>query len=531
MGDLAAPARSTAARYALVAAILGSSMAFVDGTAVNVALPVLQRDFGASSQSVQWVVEGYSLFLSALILIGGGLGDLFGRRAIFAAGVALFALASLACAFAPNVDLLVAARCVQGMGGALATPGSLALISASYSGAARGRAIGTWSGFSAITGAFGPLLGGWLVQSASWRFVFLINVPIAVLTLALTARAPESRDPDATRTVDVIGAALATLGLGGVVYGLIAVQSGGGPLAFGTIAAGALALVAFIVWEARTSHPMMRLDIFGSRTFSAANAYTFLLYAALGGSFYFIPFDLINVQGYPPAAAGAALLPMIAIMSGASRWSGGLVSRTGPRIPLVIGALLASAAFFAFGSVGIGHSYWTTFFPAAVLFGIGGAFFVAPLTTVVMDAVDGSHSGIASGVNNAISRTAGLVAIAAFGIVLAAAFDAQYARDISCGKCVQSPALHALFVEEKSELQAGRGYEKFDAHAISPETVHAIVKQASAAGFAAVMRASGTIAILAAILAFFAFSRGRASTDTTAPRAMPAAPAIGRASP
>jgi EmrB/QacA subfamily drug resistance transporter len=405
----------------LLAAIVGSAMSFIDGTAVNVALPILQRDLAASAANVQWVVEGYSLFLSALILIGGSLGDVFGRRRIYALGIGLFALASVACGLAPSIETLVVARCVQGIGGALALPGSLALISATYEGEARGRAIGTWSGFSAITSALGPVLGGWLVQAGSWRLVFLINVPLAVLVLAILAfRVRESRDREASHRLDVPGAALATLGLGALVYGLIRLQAAGGD-ALGAIAAaaGACGLVAFVAVERRSTHPMMSLDLFRSRTFAVANLYTFVLYATLGGGLYFVPFDLIDVQGYSPAEAGAALLPFVAIMFPLSRFSGGIALRVGPRAPLAIGAAFAAAAYAVFASAGIAHPYWATFLPGAVLLGIGGAAFVAPLTTTVMGAVSSSHAGVASGINNALSRTAGLVAIAALGIVLA----------------------------------------------------------------------------------------------------------------
>lgn len=475
-------------------------MSFIDGTAVNVALPVLQRDLQASAASVQWVVEGYSLFLAALILIGGSLGDLFGRRLVFGGGIALFALASLACAVAPNVDVLIGARCVQGAGGALAMPGSLALVSASYPAAERGRAIGTWSGFSAITSAIGPVLGGALVQWGSWRLIFLINVPLAAAVLAvLYFGVDESRDPSASRSVDVVGASLATFGLGSLVYGLIRLQAGSLEASGVTAVLFGLALLAaFVVVERREAHPMVRLDLFGSRCFSLANAYTFLLYAALGGSLYFIPFDLIDVQGYPPSLAGAALLPMVLIVFALSRFSGGLVVRIGARVPLVLGASLAALGFGIFAAAGIGHSYWLTFFPASLALGLGAACFAAPLTTTVMGAVDASHAGVASGINNAVARTAGLVAIAALGIGLAHVFSGSLARELARER--SSPAVRAAVARDRAEIVAGQVPADIGNAGERASVGHAI-RQAYARGFAVAMLASGLLALLAALLA------------------------------
>jgi EmrB/QacA subfamily drug resistance transporter len=416
--------------WALAAAVVGSGMSFIDGTAVNVALPILQHDLGASAESVAWVVEGYTLFLSALMLIGGSLGDRFGRRRMYAIGIALFALASAACGLAATVDALIVARCVQGIGGALATPGSLALIAASYEGAARGRAIGTWSGASAVLSALGPVLGGTLVQAGSWRYVFLINVPLAAVVLAVLAfRVRESRDSSAVGGIDVTGAVLVTFGLGSLVYGLIRLQRVSDAPGIAAVVAGTGALAAFVAIERRSAHPMVSLALFRSRTFTVANLYTFLLYATLGGGLYFIPFDLIDARGYAPAFAGAALLPFVAIVFPLSRFSGGLVARIGPRIPLAAGAALVGAAFVVFALAPRDAPYWTSFFPGAVLLGFGGAAFVAPLTTTVMSAIESSHAGMASGINNAVSRTAGLVAIACLGIAFAHTLGARLGSD------------------------------------------------------------------------------------------------------
>jgi EmrB/QacA subfamily drug resistance transporter len=405
--------------WVLIVAILGSAMSFIDSTAVNVSLPVLQRELHAHTGQTQWVIEGYALFLSALILLGGALGDLYGRRRIFGIGVALFAAASIACALAGSIGILIAARCVQGIGGALLTPGSLALISAAYSGQGRGRAIGLWSGFSALTSACGPIIGGWLTQEFSWRYVFVINIPLAILVLLALHFVPESRDDSAQRRIDVIGAALATAGLGLLVYGLIAMNAASiTPLALGTALAGTAVLGAFVLFERRTPDPMVRCDLFASRDFSAANIYTFFLYTAIGGSLYFVPFVLINVHHYTPTEAGAALLPFVIIMAAASRWSGGLVARIGARKPLILGAILTTFGFLAFALPGTDGSYWTTFLPAATILGCGGALFVAPLTTTVMNSVPVEHSGVASGINNAVARTAGLIGVAVLGVIV-----------------------------------------------------------------------------------------------------------------
>jgi EmrB/QacA subfamily drug resistance transporter len=485
--------------WVLVAAIVGSAMTFIDGTAVNVTLPVMQRELGANAAQMQWVVEGYALFLAALILLGGALGDLYGRRRMFVLGIVIFACSSLGCALAPNVDVLVLGRCVQGIGAALAMPESLALISATYTGTERGRAIGTWSGFASITAAAGPLIGGWLAQHVSWRGVFVINLPLALAVVAIAQlRVPESRDENMPRRLDFAGAALATAGLGAATYGLIRSQ-GGRPdaLAWTTILAGVALLVAFVLVERHTPAPMMPLDLFRSRTFAAANLYTLFLYAALGGSLYFLPFVLIDVQRYTPTAAGAALLPFVVLQFVLSRWSGGLVGRIGARIPLTVGALLAAAAFVAFALPGIGGTYWTTYFPAVVLLGAGGAFFIAPLTTTVFDAVPTEKSGIASGVNNAVARCAGLLAVAGFGILLTSVFDRGF--DARLAHRHVSPRTAQIARVERAKLYAGSVPD--DVPAADREAVAEAVREGYLAGFRSVMLVSAGVCVLAALIA------------------------------
>jgi EmrB/QacA subfamily drug resistance transporter len=503
--------------WVLVAAILGSAMTFIDGSAVNVTLPVMQRELGANAAQMQWVVEGYALFLSALILLGGSLGDLYGRKRLFLIGVAIFTVASIACAFAPGIGTLIAARCLQGIGAALAVPESLALIGAMFSGEERGRAIGTWSGFASITGAAGPVIGGWLAQHASWRWVFLINVPIAIVVFAVSWRGyPESRDEEMPQRLDIAGAVLATLGLGAFTLGLIQSQGGRpGATGIGSLVAGLALLVAFVVVERRSPAPMVPLDLFRSRVFVTANLYTLFLYAALGGSLYFVPFLLINVQRYTPTAAGAALLPFVLLMFVLSRWSGGLTARTGARIPLVAGALIAAAGFLAFALPGIGGSYWTTYFPAALLLGAGASLFVAPLTTTVFDAVDSERSGVASGVNNAIARTAGLLAVAALGIVLAGVFDAGFDRRI--GRHHLSPETARIAHEDRARLYAGT--VPADVPPQDREAVDAAVREGYLTGFRAVMVASAGVCVVAALIALIGIPDRR---RRAAPSAQPA---------
>ncbi|MFL5486842.1 MAG: MFS transporter [Gemmatimonadaceae bacterium] len=412
----------------MVATILASSMTFIDMTVVNVALPALQRELQATITDVQWVIEAYALFLGALILVGGSLGDQFGRKKIFLLGVVAFTAASVWCGLAGSPRQLIIGRALQGIGAAFLVPGSLAIITATFDGAERGRAIGTWSGFSAITTAIGPVIGGWLIEHVSWRSAFFVNVPFAAIVVLLSLRyMKESKDPSRSGRIDWIGALLAVLGLGGIVLGLLEWPPLGPrhPLVLSSLALGVVCLVLLVVAEHRERSPMMPLHLFESRTFSLANILTLLLYGALGVVFFLVPLLLIQVQGYSATVAGAAFLPFPIIMFALSRWSGGLVARTGARLPLTIGPVIAAVGLGLFGRAGVAASYWPTIFPAALLLGLGMAITVAPLTTTVMAAVPSDHSGVASGINNTVARVAGLLAIAIFGVLLVRRFDAE----------------------------------------------------------------------------------------------------------
>lgn len=497
------PCGRAAEPWVLAATILGSSMAFIDGTAVNVALPALQTHLGATVAEVQWVVEAYTLFLSALLLVGGALGDRFGRRRLFLLGIAGFALASVGCGLAATAGQLIAARAVQGIAAALLVPGSLALLSSSFDQDRRGRAIGTWSGFSAITAAIGPLLGGWLIDNASWRWVFFLNLPLALAVLVITLRfVPESRDAEASGKLDSAGALLVTLGLGGLTFGLIESSRLGwrDPLVIGTLGLGLLALVGFLRVEARAPAPMMPLSLFRSRTFAGANLLTFWLYAALGGSLFFLPFHLIQVRGYTATAAGAALLPFVLLMFLLSRWSGGLVDRYGARRPLILGPAVAAGGFALFAVPGLdGGGYWTEIFPAVVILGLGMAISVAPLTTTVMGSVEERHAGIASGINNAVSRAAGLLAIAVLGVVMLGLFGRELERRMA--QLALPPAARQAVESQSSELAA------LEIPSALAEPVRARVRSAVntafVEGFRGVMLTAAGLALLASLSAWW----------------------------
>ncbi|HLG77806.1 MAG TPA: MFS transporter, partial [Ktedonobacteraceae bacterium] len=488
--------------WILLATILGSSMAFIDANVVNVALPRIQHDLAASADSVQWVVESYALFLGALILVGGSLGDMYGRKRIFAIGIAGFALASIGCGLATSINQLIVARSLQGICGALLTPSSLAILRSAFDDQQRGRAIGLWSGFTSITSALGPVIGGWLVQNAGWRWVFFINIPLAaVVLLILFWHVPEMRSEQRGRHLDIVGALLATLSLGALVFGLI--ESGPlglfNPLVLSCLFVGILMFGGFILQERRSPAPIMSLDLFRSSTFSGANLLTFFLYAALGGALYFLPFNLINVQGYSATEAGGALLPFTILMFSLSRWSGGLSTRYGSRLPLVVGPLLVTIAYILFAIPGIGGSYWTTYFPAVIVLSLGMSITVPTLTTTVMGVADESNAGVASGVNNAVARVASLMAIAVFGIFVLLAFSSALNSHLAALHL--TPELSRQMAAQSTKLTGAQVPPGVDA--ATAAALNRSIAESFLAGFRLVMLIAAGCALVSALFALF----------------------------
>jgi EmrB/QacA subfamily drug resistance transporter len=494
---------SASPRWTLVVSVLGSSMAFLDGSLVNVALPVMQRHLRIDVGLAQWVIEAYLLLLSSLVLVGGALGDRFGRRRTFVVGVVVFALASAACGAAPAAPFLIAARAVQGAGAALLVPGSLSLITAAYpDGKERGAAIGTWSAASGVMAAAGPVVGGWVVAHASWRWLFFANAPIAAAVLVLSlARVEETRDPTATGRVDVPGALLITLSLGLIVYALVDAggEAGiGGARILSLLAAGGVGLVAFVLVEHRSAAPMVPLQLFRAPTFAGTNLLTFLLYGALGCGLFFLPFDLIQVEGYSPTAAGAALLPLVLLISAMSRSLGALAGRIGPRPLLVAGPIVSAVGFGLLARPAAGGSYWTTFFPGVAVLGLGMGITVAPLTAAVMGSVEPRHAGVASGINNAVASASGLLAVAALGVVLVARFDA--ALDEQLARMSLAPGVLQAVASQRSRLAGA------DLTAVVDPTVRESLRRAIddayVTGFRAVLQVCSALAALGAVAAF-----------------------------
>ncbi|MEA2764522.1 MAG: hypothetical protein QOK07_926, partial [Gemmatimonadaceae bacterium] len=475
-----------------------SAMTFIDGTVVNVALPALQADLHATITDVQWVVESYTLFLSALILVGGAMGDQFGRKRVFLFGVVSFTAASIFCGLATSPSVLIIARALQGIGAGFLVPGSLSIISATFDDAERGRAIGTWSGFSAITTALGPVIGGWLIEHVSWRAAFFLNLPLALIVVFLSLRfMDESRDPSRSARIDWLGAVLGIVGLGGLVFGLLewAPLGPSHSLVIGSLTVGVVCLVLLVVVERRAPNPMMPLHLFRSRTFTLTNVLTLLLYGALGIVLFLLPLDLIQVQHYSATEAGAALVPLAVIMFALSRWAGGLVGRVGPRLPLTVGPAIAAVGIALFARAAVGDSYWSSVFPAVCLLGFGMTITVAPLTTTVMGAVDTAHSGVASGINNTVARVAGLLTIAVFGVLLSRKFDAEVKPRLDH---LGLPAVVRAQVDKELPRMAGADLKFLPPDSRGRAAVKSSIDEAFVSGFRMVVFAAAALALVAA---------------------------------
>jgi EmrB/QacA subfamily drug resistance transporter len=520
-GAAAAPSArncpQSAQPWILATTIIASSMAFIDGTVVNVALPALQRSLGATLANGQWVIEAYELMLAALLVVGGAAGDRFGRRRVFVIGLSIFIGASIVCGLSTDVGMLIGARGVQGVGGALLVPGSLALLSASFDRQHRGRAIGTWSGFTAVTSAFGPVLGGFLIDHGSWRYAFFLNVPLAVVVFVLTFRyLPESRSEGRADRIDWLGALLVAIVLGGIVYALIEAQIVGwaDPAVLISLAVGVLMLPAFVWVELRQAAPILPLHLFRSHDFAGANLLTLLLYAALAGSFFFLPLNLIQVQGYSATEAGAALLPFVLLIFVLSHWAGGLVARYGAKLPLVIGPVIAACGFALFARPGIGGSYWSTFFPAALTLGVGMTLTVAPLTTTVMQAVSPDASGVASGFNDAVASVAGLLAIASLGMLMSGTFKGGLERGLSAAHL--SPATAEAVTAQRAKLGAIQAPPTLNAD--TRIAIQRVVATAFVSGFRRVMWVAASLALASAVSAWLLIGAGAAPTSTPAYR-------------
>jgi EmrB/QacA subfamily drug resistance transporter len=472
---------SAAGRWVLAATILGSALAGIDATVVGIALPAIGRDFHVGIGSLQWVVTGYTLTLSGLLLVAGALGDRRGRRRIFVIGVVWFALSSALCGLAPNSAALIGGRALQGVGAALLTPGSLAILQASFAPEERGRAIGAWSGLSGVALAVGPFLGGWLIDVVSWRLIFTINVPLAVIVLVITSRyVPETREVgESGAGVDYAGGALVSVGLLGVVFGLIEGSSLGwtSPQVLASLLIGVAVLAVFLVHEKRTANPMLPLEMFRSRQFTATNAVTFVVYGALGGALFLLPVQLQQVVHYSPVAAGTALIPVTVIMLALSARSGALAARIGPRLQMTVGPLVIAAGLAYLSTIGPGATYATDILPPIVLFGLGLAIVVAPLTSVAMSSAPGENAGVASAVNNDVARTAGLVAVAVLPAVAGltggaylhpAEFNRGYhlAVLITAGVCATGGLLAAFFIRNRPSIRASHTYCALDAPAL-----------------------------------------------------------------
>lgn len=503
-------------RWVLLATILSSSMSFLDSTVVNVALPTLQRDFRAQLSSVAWVIDAYVLTLTAFILLGGSFGDIFGRRRALRLGLIVFSTGSLLCGIAPTLLLLDVARAVQGLGGALLVPSSLAILTASFDPSERGRAVGLWASLSGIGGAIGPLAGGLLVEGISWRGIFFLNLPIAVFVFVVALpKVPESRDVNAIPHIDVPGATIAAIFLAGLTFALIEGSQLGwtSPAVLSGFAIGLLGFVAFLVTERRSRHPMMPLSIFANRIFSSVNVATLMIYAALGGASLYLVLDVQQGRGFSAIAGGASLLPLTLTLLIGSPLAGRLADRVGPRVPMTIGPALAGTGLLLAAATAHGSSYWTSIFPSVLVFAVGLALTVAPLTTAVLSALGPGRAGIASGVNSAISRFGGLVAVAILPALSLAGFTHGLEQRLSVSTI--DPATRTAIIADRAE----QGALSPPAHLTSDERaeVTAAVRGSFADGFRLVMWVCAFLLFVGAAISFVELKpRSRSPGDASA---------------
>ena len=490
-------------KWTLLSTILASSLVFIDSTALNIALPALQEDLGISGTELLWVINGYALFLSSLLLVGGSLGDLYGRNKVFLTGLGIFSISSLICGFSQSPLQLIIARAFQGIGGALLTPGSLSILSSQVGAESRGKAIGLWSTFSALTAIFGPVLGGWLAGLGLWRVIFFINFPLSILVFVIMiAKVPESRNSDAKK-LDIWGAVLVIMGLAGITYGFIESPKHGfgNPAIISSLVVGGSALIAFIIIQNYSKYPMMPLRLFKSSTFSGGNLLTLFVYAALGGAMFFLPLNLIQIQGYSELSAGLAMLPIIILIAGISPLIGKYADRTGVRLPLIIGPIITGAGFYLFSTYGITpapNAYWNTFFISFLLLGIGMGITVAPLTTAVMGAISEKNAGIASGINNTVARAAGVLAVALMGALVLFSFKNSIEKEITAMDFPNNIKNEIIF--ESSKLAAAEVPDSLSSD--NKEIVKKLFKISFIRAFNKVVYVASFLCLLGGIVAF-----------------------------
>ncbi len=495
---------SAVEKWTLTAAILASSMVFIDLSTLNVALPAIQKDLNINGKNLLWIINAYTLFLSSLMLLGGSMGDIYGRKKIFVIGIIIFSISSFLCGVSNGVEMLIIVRGIQGIGGALMVPGSLAIISSVIPASRRGKAYGTWSTFSALTTSAGPVLGGWLAGMGLWRVIFYINLPLALFTiLALIAKVPESKDESAGK-LDVPGAILATIGLTGITYGFLEASDSGFTSArvIISISSSVLSLIIFLLIEMRSSHPLMPLNLYKSKTFSGVNLLTLLMYTALNVGLFFLPINLVQIQGYPEVYAGLAILPFAILISAVSRFSGIFADKFGARKPLIAGPLVAGIGIFLLSLPGVTNgpsAYWGTFFPGILILGVGMGIVVAPLTAAVMSSVPSGNTGIASGINNTMARIAGLVAIAVLGSFIIISFrnNLEYrTADMNLTSNQHTELINNS--KDLAETKPPRGLTGSEA-----EHINADIKYSFVSAFDLILYISAILALLSAVTAFF----------------------------